>query len=117
MFDIIRSTATILSPEVTTAVHDLLLNVLQLVSLLVVSSIGLLVKKYINSLNSAWKQKLAYRFVAFAEQRLTANDEKLNYAKGKLKEFFPRLSNEEIEHLVEESVSSLRASTKPVGKK
>lgn len=115
--DILASTATVLSPEVTSAVHDALSSLLQLVLLLVSTGVAYLVRLLIGQLKSGWKQKLAVRMVRYAEQRCVGNTAKLAYAKSKLKQFFPRLSEEEIDHHIEEAVvllkSELRSSTPP----
>lgn len=109
MNEIITSTATILNPQVSGAVHDLLLTALQAVTLLAVSGLTYGIKLGINSMNSGWKQKVAGRLVAFAAQRIAPNDEKRAYVAAKLHEQFPRIEEEEIDHLLEQAVVNMKA--------
>lgn len=111
MSNIITSTTTILNPQFNQVVHDTLLNLLQLAALGLSAGVAYGTKLWINSMNSGWKQTLATRLVKFAEQRLIGSPEKLAYVSQKLAEHFPRLSQEEINHLIEEAVNNLPGST------
>jgi hypothetical protein len=107
MLDIISSTSTIISPQVTQSIHNTLTDLLQLVLLGVTTLAGLAIRTWLASMNSGWKKSVAIRLVKFAEQRLASNKEKLDYVALKLHEHFPRLSEEEIHQLLEEAVNNL----------
>jgi len=104
---VITSTTTIVNPQLTAAVHDFLYSALQLVSIGAATLVSYGAKIWINSMNSKWKQAIASRVVKYAEQRIIGNPAKLEYAKTYLKEHFPRLADDEVEHLVEEAVNNL----------
>ena len=62
-----------------------------------------------NHLNSAWKQAIAKRLVAYASQKIDANGDKVDFVAQQMHEKFPRMSEEEIQHLLEEAVVNLKA--------
>lgn len=107
MFEILQSTQVIISPEVNQAIHDVLYNGLQLLVLLITTAIGYAVKLAISQLKYKWQQDMALKLVRFAEQKYVDNTEKLNYVKSQIKTTFPRLTDEDVEHLVEASVAQL----------
>jgi hypothetical protein len=109
MFSIFTSTATIVNPQLNAAVSSVLSDLLQVVLLGVVSLIGWAVKIWLNSMNSSWKKTVAMRLVSYAEQKIVGNDEKIKYVSQKINEHFPRLGQEEVQHLIEEAVVQLKA--------
>lgn len=108
MLDVIASTSTIVNPQLTSGVHDVLYSLLQLAAIGLTTGATWAIKLWINSMNSGWKQTIAARLVKYAQQRIPSNGEKLRYVSEKLHDHFPRLSVEEISHLLEESVSDLK---------
>jgi hypothetical protein len=109
MFNVFTSTATIVNPQITQQIGNVLSDVLQLVLSLLVAGIGWAVKLWISNMNSAWKQALAKRLVSYAEQKIETNDAKIGYVAQQMHEKFPRMSEEEIHHLIEEAVVGLKA--------
>ena len=107
--NILASTATIVSPQITQQIGTVLNDVVQLALLLLVSGIGWLVKLGINHMGSTWKQSVAKRLVAYASQKIDANDAKVGYVAAQMHEKFPRMSQDEIHHLLEEAVVGLKA--------
>lgn len=110
---VISSSATIVSPAVNTAFNQVLNDLLQLACLLVVSGIGWLVKLGINNLNSSWKKAIAMRFVSYAEQKISGDNEKLAWVSKEMTDHFPRLKQDEIQHHIEEAVVELKAKLQP----
>lgn len=108
MLDVITSTATIVNPEITGAVNSLLQTGIQAALLALVGAVTWGVKLGINTMKSGWKRTVAERLVKFAAQRFTPNEEKRAYVAAKLHERFPRITQEEIEHLLEEAVVNLK---------
>lgn len=106
--DVLTSTATIVNPEITSAVNDLLVTGIRAGMLALVAALTWGVKLGINSIKSSWKRQLAERLVKFAYQRITPNEEKRKYVAVKLREKIKRLSEEEAEQLVEEAVVNLK---------
>lgn len=113
---IITSTTTILNPAVNSAISNVLSDLLQLALLLLTTGVGWGVKVWLNSMKSSWKQALAFRLVAYAEQKLTGNPEKLKYVAEQLSKKFPRISADEINHLIEEAVVNLKGQLAAVKK-
>jgi hypothetical protein len=110
MLEILTSTATIINPQVNQTVHDTLLSLLQFALLGLSAAVSYGVKLWINSMQSSWKKAIAERLVKYAEQKIAPNDEKLAYVAQKMHDHFPRLSEEEIHHLLEEAVANLGSS-------
>jgi hypothetical protein len=111
MFNVLASSSTIVNPAVTEGVHNILADVLQFGLLALTTAATWAVKLGINHLNSGWKQAVAYRLVAFAENRIPTDPEKLAYVSKSLSAHFPRLSADEIQHLIEEAVYNLKQGT------
>lgn len=111
MFDLIASSGTILTPQLTATVHDAIVSVFSLALTGLVTAAGVGIKLWINSMQSGWKRALAERLVKYAEQKYLNNDEKLQYVSQKMSEHFPRLSQEEIHHLLEAAVHDLPSGT------
>lgn len=107
MFDTIASSGTILNPAVTSGIHDAILTILQTLIIAVSGGVAWLVKLAISRLKFDWQKAIAARVVAFAEMKLIGSAEKRQYVAAKLHEKFPRLTEEEISHLLEEAVLNL----------
>ena len=112
MNELLVSTATIVNEGVTHAVNDLLGSALKAVTLLAVSGLTYGIKLWVNSMKSSWKRQLAFRAVAFAQQRITGNEEKRKAAAAKIHQRLPRISEDEINDLLEEAVVTLKAGLK-----
>lgn len=110
MLEILQSTATIVSPAFNQSFNTALSDLIQLavLGLIGVSSVAL--KAWIGQMKYDWQKSIALKLVAYAEQKLLTNDDKLTYVKSKLKEALPRLSDQDIDHLVESSVLQLKAT-------
>lgn len=108
MLEVAQSTSTVVDTQVATAVSQLMSLGLQAVLLALTTAITWGVKLGLNSMKSAWKRTIAARLVRFAQQRITPNEEKRKYVAVKLHERFPKISEEEIEHLLEEAVVNLK---------
>lgn len=108
MLDVITSTATIINPEVTGAVNQFLVTGIQAALLALVGGLTWGVKLGLNSMKSGWKRTVAQRLVKFAAQRIVPNEDKRAYVATKLHKQFPRISEEEIEHLLEEAVVNFK---------
>lgn len=108
MIEVITSTATIVNPELNGAINQLLVTGLHAALLALVGGLTWGVKLGLNSMKSSWKRTIAERLVKFAFQRIEPNEEKRAYVAGKLHEKFPRISKEEVEHLLEEAVVNLK---------
>lgn len=113
MLSLFTSSGTVVTPQLTDAIHNTLSDLLQLILLAVSTGAGLLIKRYLNSMGTGLKRTIATRLVKFAEQRLVGNDQKLNYVTQELSKALPRLSTEEIHHLAEEAVYNLQATSDP----
>lgn len=113
MTDVLTSTATIVNPAINSAVHDLLLSLLQLALLGLSTLAAIGIKKWKDSLNSGWKRALAERGVKYAEQRFTDNAEKRREVSKLLSAKFPRMTESEIEHLLEEAVWNMKTELTP----
>jgi len=114
MFDVLTSTAGVMTPEVNGALNNLLLTGIHAGMLALVAGLTWGVKLGINSMKSGWKRTIAERLVKFAYQRIAPNEEKRKYVAVKLHEKFPRISEEEIEHLLEEAVVNLKTNLESV---
>jgi hypothetical protein len=106
--NVLLSTATIVNPQITQQIGNVLNDILQLALLCLISGIGWLVKLGISHMGSAWKQAMAKRLVAYASQQIDSNTDKINYVAMQMHEKFPRISQEEIHHLIEEAVVGLK---------
>jgi len=111
MFDVLASTASILNPQVNEAIHTLLMDTLNLVLLAVVGIAGSAINKWRMSMKSSWKQTVASRLVAYAEQKLQDNAARRQYVAAQLAQIFPRIQPDEIDHLLEEAVLNLKMQT------
>lgn len=110
MFEVIRSTAEIVNPQVNSAVNDMLNMGIKTGTLAITALLSWGIKLGISSMKSSWKRVIAQRLVSYASQRLDGSEEKRAYVARKLHEHFPRISEEEASHLLEEAVVNLKAS-------
>lgn len=108
MYDVISSTATLLNPQFNNAFNTLLHDALQLVLLGLSTLAAAGIAKWKASLNSKWKQAIAERAVKFVEQKFVDNAEKQKQAAEVISSHFPRMSVEEIQHLMEEAVFNMK---------
>jgi len=108
MIDVITSTATIVNPQINGAINAILHDLLQLI----LAGLGTLalaaLQNYRKSQQSFWKKAIAERAVKFVQQRYLENQEKQNQAAKLISEHFPRLSEEEVHHLLEEAVVNMK---------
>lgn len=109
MFDTIASTGTLVNPAINSAFNQLLSDVLQLALLGLTTLAAIGIKKWKDSLNSGWKKALAERGVKYAEQRFLDNTAKRAEVAKLLSSKFPRISAEEIDHLLEEAVWNMKS--------
>lgn len=107
MFEILGSSDTIINPQITAAVHDFLFNAIQLAILTILPAIGYGVKLWISSMKTGWKKAFAERMVKVAQQTITGDGAKFTFVSDKISEHFPRLSQDEIQHLIEEAVHNI----------
>ena len=108
MNEVIVSTASAISPEIAGAVNDFLRTALQAVMLFAVSGATWAIRIWLKSMHSGWKRTVAERLVSFAQQRIPTNSDKFDYVAKQLHRQFPRLSEDEYAHLIEEAVVNLK---------
>lgn len=108
MFDVITSTATIVSPQVNTAINHILGSLLELI----LAGLGTIaiaaLQSFRKSQQSWWKKAIAERAVKFVQQRYFENDEKQKEASKLISQHFPRISEQEVAHLMEEAVVNMK---------
>lgn len=109
MFNVITSSAVVVSPQLTQSVHDFLYSLLALLLNGLTAAAIWAIRTWLKSLNSSWKQALAKRLVAYAQQKIGDNAERRQYVASELAKRFPRLDAEEIDHLLEEAVVQLKS--------
>lgn len=111
MLDVITSTATIVNPQVTSALHGVFATAFETGLLLLVSGGVWLAKLGINSIKNRLIRAFASRAVAFAAQRLPdlSNDEKRAEVARRIHAKFSRLSQDEIDHYLEEAYVNLKS--------
>ncbi len=105
------STAAILSPSFNQALNNTLTDVLELVLIGVATLLGLALKAWISNMKNGIVRAVASTLVAYAEQKIVSNDDRQAYVAGQLSAKFPRLSREEIKHIIEEAVIQLKIQT------
>lgn len=108
MFDVIRSTETILNPQFNTAFNALLANLLQLALLGVATLAAMVLRTIHKEKMSWWKRMVVERIVKYVEQAYTDNDDKRDTAALLISKQFPRLEAPEIIHLLEEAVVNMK---------
>lgn len=109
MFDLIGSTATIVNSQFTGAFHNTVLSLMQLGLLALVAGANWALKMWLESMHSGWKRAIAERAVKYAEQKFLDNTEKQKQAAALISSHFPRISQDEVQHLLEEAVVNLKA--------
>lgn len=117
MFEQIMSTTTILSPQFNQAVNSLLSDIFLLVATGVATLAGMGIRYWISKLKIGIVKTIAEKLVAFAEQKFGIDNEaKRQYVAAELSKRFPRISADEIEHILEAAVVALKnAQSKPKG--
>jgi hypothetical protein len=110
MLEVITSTATIINPQITGAVNDMLTVGLKAALIGVTALLSWGIKVGVSSIKSSWKRAIAQRLVAYASKKLTDNESKRQYVAHQLHVQFPRISEEEANHLLEEAVVNLQTS-------
>lgn len=96
-------------PSVHAAIAELIVAALGAVLTAVATLAGMLIKTKLHAADSSWKQKLAYRFVCYAENKITGDTEKQEYVAEQLHAMFPSISVDEVKHLIEEAVVQLNS--------
>lgn len=110
MLDVVTSTATIVSPQVNQAVNGLFGAAFETLGLLLVSGLVYGVKLGLSQIKNGLIRGVARRAVAFAGQRLSnlSDDEKRKAVADKIHEKFPRLSEDDVQHFLEEAYVELK---------
>lgn len=109
MFNIITSTATIVSPQITTALNSFISVGFESLLLLATAGLTYGIKMGLGLIHNSLVRAFAQRAVSYAENRMIGNDEKRKVVAAKIHEKFPRLSEDEINHFLEEAVVNLQA--------
>jgi len=100
-------------PAVVLAFGAILTGLIKLATLALAGIAGRLLNTKLNVENSTWKQKLAFRLVCYAENKIAADADKQAYVSRELSSLLgDRVKPEEIQHLLEEAVVKLMATTK-----
>jgi hypothetical protein len=112
------STATIVGqtvhdPAIALAIGAVLTGLIKLALLAVTGLVGRLVNTKFNVENSTWKQKIAYRLVCYAENKIAGDTDKQAYVARSLTAILGnRVAPDEVEHLIEEAVVNLQVQSK-----
>ena len=102
----------LMTPQLNSSLHNLLVDLLQTVLLGVVSAAGYGIKIWINSMNSSWKKTLTERLVKYAEQKIADDTDKQKWVADQLSaKLKGRVTPDEVSHLIEEAVVNLKAQT------
>jgi len=111
MLDVITSSATIVNPQVNSAVNSFFGLAFETTSLLLVAGLTWGVKLGLSTIKNGIIRAFASRAVAFAAQRLSSisDDEKRQVVAAKIHAKFPRLGEDEVNHYLEEAYVNLRA--------
>lgn len=107
MFDLVTSTATLVNPEVNAAVGGLFTTAFHGLLLVFVAGLTYGVKLGLGSIKNSIVRAFAQRAVAFAENRLTGDEEKRKYVAAQIHAKFPRISEDDANHYLEEAVTKL----------
>lgn len=108
MFEVIASSQQVVNAQVTSSLHEAISSLLDLVVIAVSGGAAWLIKLGISKLRFEWQKGIANRVVSYAEMKLVGSQEKREYAAKRIHEKFPRLSEDEINHLLEEAVLNLQ---------
>lgn len=97
--------------QVANAITQFVTALITVVLIPSVTYLGLYIKSKYNSEQSTWKQKIAYRLVCFAEQKLeqAGAQGKFDYVAKQLRDHF-KIKPEETGHLIEEAIIKLKTS-------
>ena len=109
MFNVITSTQTIVNPQITTAVNNLFTVGFEAVTLLMVAGLTYGIKLGLSLIHNSIIRSFAERAVAFAENRIVGDEPKRQAVAEKISKAFPRLSQAEVDHFLEEAVTNLKA--------
>lgn len=111
MLEVINSSATIVNPQVTNAINSIFSTAFETTLLLAVAGVTWAIKLGISTIKNSLVRSFAMRAVAFAAQRLTtlSDEEKRKAVAAKIHAKFPRLSEEEVDHFLEEAYVNLKA--------
>ncbi len=113
MFNVIVSTAAVVNPQVTQALNSLFSVAFQALLLALVAGLTYGVKMGLNLIKNSLVRNFAQRAVSFAENRIVGDEEKRKAVAAKIHEKFPRLSEDEVNHFLEEAVTNLQAGLSP----
>lgn len=100
---------TLSDPRVSASIAQLAAAALAAVLSVVATLLGKFIKTKLNAENSTWKQKIAYRLVCYAEQKIVDNAGRRQYVADQIHALMPKVSSEEAAHLIEEAVVQLRS--------
>lgn len=114
MFNVITSTASILSPEVTNGINGLFALGFQTLLLVLVAGLTWALKLGLGTIKNGIVRAFARRAVAYAQQRLMGNEEKRKYVAEQIHKKFPRISQNDAEQFLEEAVVSLKSGLESV---
>lgn len=111
MLSVLTSSATLVSPQINQLYQQTLSNLLQLVLLLASSGIGWAAKMWISHQHNVVTKFVADQAVKYVEQTLgsKSNEEKYAAAAEVMSQRFPKLSQDEVKHLIESSVFDLQS--------
>lgn len=88
---------------------------IKIATLVLAGYAGRLINTKLNVENSTWKQKIAFRLVCYAENKILGDTAKQNYVSGQLAKLLgDRVDQDEIQHLLEEAYTELQAKQKGV---
>lgn len=111
MFNIITTTQTIVNPQITESVNNLLSVGFESLVLLATAGLTYGIKMGLGLIKNSLVRSFAQRAVSFAENRMVGDAEKRAVVAARIHEKFPRLSEEEVAHFLEEAVINLKASS------
>lgn len=114
MFDFLTSSGSVMNAQVTQGLHDVMMGLLTVLLGLATWGLKLLltyIEAQVKMKTHGLYQIVASRVVKYVEQRMikAASPEKQVAAVAALSGYFPRLSSEEINHLIEEAVNDLKS--------
>jgi len=110
--EVLQSTGAVMgSTSLGIAIDNILAQLLQLVFLLLATGTSYGVKLWINHMQSGWKKTVVERFVKYAEDKFIAEagSAKYEWVSKAVSNHFPRLSQDEVAHLISEAVINLKA--------
>ena len=108
IFDVIATTATVVNPQITGAINNLFTVGFEALLLLLTAGLTYGVKLGLGMIKNNIVRAFATRAVAYAENKIVGDEEKRMAVAAKIHEKFPRLSEEELNHYLEEAVINLQ---------